>query len=153
MCPPRVSAISVGRFLDIGGRDSENEVGGFGKTPRVPTFGDFPLALPCLCHETLQACDQWMAEPSRQKHLCQQHESSLWHSSHKPEAHVLLENFDLLMHTLEMLTHQRLSDCHQTVQKFWVICWSTHCVHPSRHHSHQCTSQHHPHSILRHHTH
>ena len=93
------------------------------------------------------------AEPSRQKHLCQQHESSLWHSSHEPEAHVLLENFDLLMHTLEIRTHQRLPDCHQTVQKFWVICWSTHCVHPSRHHSHQCTSQHHPHSILRHHTH
>ena len=45
MCPPRVSAISVGRFLDIGGRDSENEVGGFGKTPCVPRFGDVPLAL------------------------------------------------------------------------------------------------------------
>ena len=34
----------------------------------------------CLCHETLQAFDQWMAEPSRQKHQCQQQENSLWHS-------------------------------------------------------------------------
>ena len=34
----------------------------------------------CLCHETLQAFDQWMAEPSRQTHQCQQQESNLWHT-------------------------------------------------------------------------
>ena len=28
----------------------------------------------------LQACDQWMAEPCRQKNHCQQQESSFWHS-------------------------------------------------------------------------
>ena len=36
---------------------------------------------------------------------------------HETEAHVLLENCDLLMHTVEMWTHQRLPDCHQTVQE------------------------------------
>ena len=34
----------------------------------------------CLCHETLQVFDQWMAEPSHQKHRCQQLENSVWHS-------------------------------------------------------------------------
>ena len=32
----------VGRFLDIGGRDSEREVCGFGKMPGVPRFVGFP---------------------------------------------------------------------------------------------------------------
>ena len=35
---PRIAPTSVGRFLDIGGRDSEREVRGFGKIPSVPRF-------------------------------------------------------------------------------------------------------------------
>ena len=42
---------------------------------------------------------------------------------------MFLENCDLPEHTHEMRTHQRLPDCHQTVQEvLGVICRSTSCV-------------------------
>ena len=53
-----------------------------------------------------------------------------------------LENCDLPMHTLEMQTHQRLPDCHQTVQEVlghlseYQLCMQ---FHPAHHH--QSTSQ------------
>ena len=75
--PPRVVPVSVGRFLNIGGRGSEREVGVFfGRTPGAPRFGfvhlctekSFLASCPSRpCREILQVCDQWMAEPSRGK--------------------------------------------------------------------------------------
>ena len=101
----------------------------------------------CPCLETLQDCDQWMAEPSRQQCQCQQQENSLCHSCHETDAHVLLDTCDLLMHTLEM--HRRLPGCPQKrFKNFWVICRRTRCVMlilPIRHRR-QCSTQHHPHS-------
>ena len=41
--PPRLAPISVRRFLDIEGRDSELEVCRFGRMPVASRFGDFPL--------------------------------------------------------------------------------------------------------------
>ena len=58
------------------------------------------------------------------------------------------------MHTLEMRTNQRLPDCHQTFQVVlghlsgYQLCM---LFHPTRHHSHQCTSQRLPHSTHHHH--
>ena len=67
MWSQRLVPVSVGRFLDIGGRDSAREVGGCGKTPGVPTFGPFiylceedffSFSPSCPRHETLQLYDQ-----------------------------------------------------------------------------------------------
>ena len=69
---------------------------------------------------------------------------------------MLLENCDLLTHTLEMQMHQRLPDCHQTVQEVsghmseYPLCM---LILPTLHHSRQCASQHRPHSIHLHHLH
>ena len=74
---------TAGRFLDIGVRDSASQVGGFGKTPGVSTFcakKSFPSCRPSRpCRETLQVCDPWTAEPSRQKTPVQTMGNSLWH--------------------------------------------------------------------------
>ena len=69
--------------MDIGVRDSARQVGGFGKTPGVSTFcskKSFPSCRPSRpCRETLQVCDPWTAEPSRQKTPVQTMGNSLWH--------------------------------------------------------------------------
>ena len=126
---PRVVSVSVGRFLGIVGRDSEGEVGRLGKTTVVPWFDNYP--------------------PSIQ-------ESSLWNAWHETEAHVLLENCNLLMQTLEMRMHQRLPGCHQTVQDLLghlsedPLCM---LILPTRHHRRHCGTQHRLPRIHRHHIH
>ena len=75
--PPRVVPVSVGRFLNIGGRGSEREVGVFLvglqmyqglEIVHLCTEKYFRSSCPSRpCREILQVCDQWMTEPSRGK--------------------------------------------------------------------------------------
>ena len=106
----------------------------------------------CLCHETLQVLDQWMAEPRRQKST---------NTNNRNVASGTLSTSQKLtcfLKTATMQTPQRLPDCHQTVQEVlghlseYQLCLR---FHPTHHHSHQCYSQHFLHSVPHHplHTH
>ena len=142
--------------------DETREVDGFGKTPGVPRFGQlctfmrrglfFPLALLAFATRLCRfAISGWLSQAVKSTNA---NNSSLWHSWHETEVHVLHENCDLLMHTLEMRMHQRLPDCHQTVHEILGhLSEGPSCmlILRTRHHSRQYAGQHRPHSIHRHH--
>ena len=50
-----------------------------------------------------------MAEPSRQKHQCQQQENNLWHSSHETEAFFFFDNGGMKVSQYDWNVHYPMS--------------------------------------------
>ena len=139
--------------MDVGGRESTRELCFWQNarctyTCRSSTFlrrgCAFPLAPLSVATRLYRfSISGWLSQAIKSTNT-NNRKIYLWHSRHEPKAHVLLENCDLPKHTLEMRTHQRLPDCHLTVQRSsgslseYQLCMQ---CHPTHHHSHQRTSQ------------